>query len=231
MLCYAALRCAVLSGVQTRAASRTHLASLPHLSRSVMVGGSDVTNDHTAEFFYPPHLVAGPRPTIKWAPDTATWGQQLPVQYSSTDAVNRVILIRTGSATHSQGFGELQQSLFSADTADWGQNGRQLAWRCGHCWWLASFTRPAAAALHHTFPTHPPSSPPPPPPPCRLPRPVAALLRHWPQRPERDDAAHTRERAPRHVLPGPADRQGRAQRGQDHLPQVDEGREAPIFQD
>ncbi|PRW56142.1 galactose oxidase [Chlorella sorokiniana] len=70
----------------------------------VMVGGSDVTNDHTAEFFYPPHLAAGPRPNIVWAPDAATWGQQLPVQFTTVDPVDRVILIRTGSATHSQGF-------------------------------------------------------------------------------------------------------------------------------
>lgn len=71
-----------------------------------MVAGSDVTNDHTAEFFYPPHLAKGPRPKIIWSPDSTSWGQKLPVQYSTVDAVDRVILIRTGSATHSQAFGE-----------------------------------------------------------------------------------------------------------------------------
>ncbi len=81
-----------------------------------MVGGSDVTNDHTAEFFYPPHLAAGPRPKIIWAPNSATWGQQVPVQYSTVDPVNRAILIRTGSATHSQGFGELTVRQLSGGT-------------------------------------------------------------------------------------------------------------------
>ena len=72
----------------------------------VAVAGSDVTWDTTAEIFTPPYLSWGPRPVIAQAPADIQPGATLTVLYLSADPVDRAILIRTSSVTHSMPFGE-----------------------------------------------------------------------------------------------------------------------------
>lgn len=71
----------------------------------VLVGGSDTTNDHTAEIFSPPYLQRGPRPVLAAAPSFIRVGETIEAQFSSADPVDRAILIRTGAVTHSVAFG------------------------------------------------------------------------------------------------------------------------------
>lgn len=71
-----------------------------------MVGGSDVTNDKTAEIFTPPHLAIGPRPAILDVNDNVLPGAKLRVRYQSADKVVKALLLRTGATTHSMAFGE-----------------------------------------------------------------------------------------------------------------------------
>ena len=58
----------------------------------------------------PPYWNKGARPAITSAPGSTFTGQQITVTYShsnaGSDPVERAILIRTGSVTHSQAFGE-----------------------------------------------------------------------------------------------------------------------------
>lgn len=70
-----------------------------------MATGSDVTGDKTYELYSPPHLSLGPRPIIYLAPERVAYGQEIGLQFASADPVQRVILIRTGSSTHSVNFG------------------------------------------------------------------------------------------------------------------------------
>jgi hypothetical protein len=72
----------------------------------VMVAGSDVTWDTTAEVYSPPYLGRGPRPVIQQLAPAMRPGVNLTVQYRSEDPVLRAILIRTTSMTHSVAFGE-----------------------------------------------------------------------------------------------------------------------------
>lgn len=72
----------------------------------VMVAGSDVTYDGTAEIFSPPYLALGPRPAITSAPAALRPGDVLRLGYSSADPVDRVLLLRSGAFTHSMPFGE-----------------------------------------------------------------------------------------------------------------------------
>lgn len=71
-----------------------------------MVGGSDVTNDKTAELFTPPHLAMGPRPRILASNDNLYPGDRLAVRYASAGKVAKALLLRTGATTHSMAFGE-----------------------------------------------------------------------------------------------------------------------------
>lgn len=74
----------------------------------VMMAGSDVTNDKTAEIFSPPYLNKGPQPVIVEAPTVVTAGTEVTVPYMSPDPVQRAILIRNAAVTHSMAFGEAQ---------------------------------------------------------------------------------------------------------------------------
>lgn len=70
----------------------------------VMVAGSDVTYDGTAEIFSPPYLALGPRPALTSAPAALRPGDVLRLGYSSADPVDRVLLLRSGAFTHSMPF-------------------------------------------------------------------------------------------------------------------------------
>ena len=77
----------------------------------VMVGGKDgLFNvppfkypEHRIEIFSPPYLFRGPRPAITAAPPSAGYGQNVAVTVSTaqTGAVDRAVLIRPGTVTHS----------------------------------------------------------------------------------------------------------------------------------
>ncbi|KAI3437758.1 hypothetical protein D9Q98_000206 [Chlorella vulgaris] len=71
---------------------------------TVMMAGSDVTNDKTAEIFSPPYLNKGPQPVIVEAPTVVTAGTEVTVPYMSPDPVQRAILIRNAAVTHSMAF-------------------------------------------------------------------------------------------------------------------------------
>lgn len=68
----------------------------------------------------PPYLNKGARPSILGAPASTFTGQQITVSYSHSNAANdpvtRAILIRTGSVTHSQAFGECRTAPGAAST-------------------------------------------------------------------------------------------------------------------
>jgi Concanavalin A-like lectin/glucanases superfamily/Galactose oxidase-like, Early set domain/Glyoxal oxidase N-terminus/Purple acid Phosphatase, N-terminal domain len=69
-------------------------------------GQTDFLN---AEFFSPPYLFKGPRPTISTAPTTATYATNFNVATPDAASIARVTLIRLGSVTH--GFDENQRFL------------------------------------------------------------------------------------------------------------------------
>jgi hypothetical protein len=73
-------------------------------SCQVMVSGSDVTGDTTAEVYSPPHLFRGPRPVIVSGSDSIVQGQDLKVQYTSQEPVTKALLLRTSATTHSMPF-------------------------------------------------------------------------------------------------------------------------------
>ncbi|KAI7836014.1 hypothetical protein COHA_010098 [Chlorella ohadii] len=73
-------------------------------SCQVMVSGSDVTGDTTAEVYSPPYLFRGPRPVIVSGSDAIVQGQPLSVKYTSQEPVTKALLLRTSATTHSMPF-------------------------------------------------------------------------------------------------------------------------------
>jgi hypothetical protein len=82
----------------------------------VMVGGGGQTGMggeieyRNVEFYSPPYLFKGARPTINSAPEVVAYGQSFPVETMDKN-INRVVLIRLPSVTHgfnqNQGFSKL----------------------------------------------------------------------------------------------------------------------------
>ena len=60
----------------------------------------NVPDQLSAEFFSPPYLFKGPRPTITQAPTQMQYGQNYAVATPDGASISRVVLIRTGSVTH-----------------------------------------------------------------------------------------------------------------------------------
>jgi hypothetical protein len=56
------------------------------------------------EVFRPPYLFRGPRPTITNAPGRASYGQTFTVRTADARAIQSVVLVRPGSATHATDF-------------------------------------------------------------------------------------------------------------------------------
>jgi hypothetical protein len=63
-------------------------------------GINEPTDQLSAEFFAPPYLFKGPRPTIASAPSQLSYGQNFSVQTSDAGRIAKVSLIRFGSVTH-----------------------------------------------------------------------------------------------------------------------------------
>jgi len=59
-----------------------------------------VTNEMSAEFYSPPYLFKGTRPTITQAPAQITYGQNFFVQTPDGASIASAVLIRTGAVTH-----------------------------------------------------------------------------------------------------------------------------------
>jgi len=60
------------------------------------------TDQLTTEYFWPPYLFKGPRPTITSAPSVLQYGQNFTVQTPNAASIAKVSLMRAGSVTHSQ---------------------------------------------------------------------------------------------------------------------------------
>lgn len=95
---------------------------LPPFALQVMLAGSDVTNDQTAEIYSPPYLSKGPQPVITDAPSFVPAGSEATVAYTSASPVIRALLIRNGATTHSMNFGAQRHG---------GCGGDRRAVRCG----------------------------------------------------------------------------------------------------
>jgi hypothetical protein len=60
----------------------------------------NVPDQLSAEFFSPPYLFKGPRPTITQAPMQISYGQNFSVATPDATSITSAVLIRTGSVTH-----------------------------------------------------------------------------------------------------------------------------------
>jgi hypothetical protein len=60
----------------------------------------NVPNETSAEFFSPPYLFKGPRPTITSVPAQVHYGQSFTITTPDAASISSVVLIRTGAATH-----------------------------------------------------------------------------------------------------------------------------------
>ena len=63
-------------------------------------GVNEPTDQFSAEFFSPPYLFKGPRPTIAGAPSQLSYGQNFTVQTPDAAQIASVSLIRFGAVTH-----------------------------------------------------------------------------------------------------------------------------------
>jgi hypothetical protein len=64
------------------------------------------TDQFSAEFFSPPYLFKGPRPTIASAPATLQYGQPFTVQTPDASSIATVSLVRYSAVTHSINMGQ-----------------------------------------------------------------------------------------------------------------------------
>lgn len=70
----------------------------------VLAAGGDY--EPTGEIYSPPYLFQGVRPTISSAPGSIAYGSNLTIQFSSSTANNKVVLISLSSVTHSVNMGQ-----------------------------------------------------------------------------------------------------------------------------
>ncbi len=64
-------------------------------------GINEPTDQLSGEIFAPPYLFKGPRPTISAAPAQISYGQSFAVQTPNAGGISQVVLMGTGSITHS----------------------------------------------------------------------------------------------------------------------------------
>lgn len=97
----------------SQAANRTyHSTALLLPDGRVISAGSDGGDlPRTVEYYSPPYLFKGPRPTITRAPTSVGYGQSFRIQTPEARDIVRVTLIRLGSATHSVNFEQRQVDL------------------------------------------------------------------------------------------------------------------------
>ncbi len=120
------------TGVWTRGASAVkarlyHSTALLLPDATVLVGGGGAPgpqNNLNSEIYYPPYLFAAggtlaQRPVIDAAPDVVDIGQTFQLQVSGATPVSRVVMVKTGSATH--GWNMEQRFIELAFAADGNQ--------------------------------------------------------------------------------------------------------------
>ena len=94
------------STLASQAANRTYHSTallLPD-GRVLSAGSTNGTPEQTSvEFYSPPYLFKGPRPTITAAPSELQYGQSFDITTPDTD-ISRVALIKAGSVTHAVNF-------------------------------------------------------------------------------------------------------------------------------
>ncbi len=78
----------------------------PDLGRRASVQCGECTDQLSAEFFEPPYLFQGPRPTITAAPAQLSYGQNFTVQTPDAGQIATVSLIRFGAVTHAFNVGQ-----------------------------------------------------------------------------------------------------------------------------
>jgi hypothetical protein len=69
-------------------------------------GVGETTDQLSAEFFAPPYLFKGPRPTITAAPSQISYGQNFTVQTPDAARIANVSLMRFGAVTHDINMGQ-----------------------------------------------------------------------------------------------------------------------------
>jgi len=94
-----------LSSMQKPRLYHSEALLLPDARVLVLGGGrfngvNEPTDQLSSEFFSPPYLFAGARPTITSAPATTTYGATIPIQTPDAASIGSVSFIRLGSATH-----------------------------------------------------------------------------------------------------------------------------------
>jgi hypothetical protein len=62
--------------------------------------GSPMPDQKNAEFYSPPYLFAGTRPTISTAPGSVAYGSTFTVSTASSSSIGKVSFIALGSVTH-----------------------------------------------------------------------------------------------------------------------------------
>jgi hypothetical protein len=62
--------------------------------------GGGNANEYRIEVMEPSYLFSGPRPTIDWAPVSATWGQNVEIYTASARELAEVVVMRVSSVTH-----------------------------------------------------------------------------------------------------------------------------------
>ena len=75
--------------------------------RVLSAGSDDIAkpdNSHTVEFFSPPYLFKGARPTITGVPKSITYGKQFAVSTPNAATIVNVALIKPGAVTHADNF-------------------------------------------------------------------------------------------------------------------------------
>jgi hypothetical protein len=96
----------VWTDMAAQTAQRTyHSTALLLPDGRVVSAGSDLGSlQSTVEYFSPPYLFRGPRPSITSAPSTLGYGQTFTISTPDASAITRVALVRPGAATHANDF-------------------------------------------------------------------------------------------------------------------------------
>ncbi len=95
-----------LSSMQKPRLYHSNALLMPDARVLVLGGGrfnglNEPTDQLSSEFYSPPYLFKGTRPTISSAPTTATYGTSIAVQTPDAARISSVSLVKTGSVTHS----------------------------------------------------------------------------------------------------------------------------------
>ncbi len=70
------------------------------------------------QIFTPPYLSAGARPAITSAPTSASYGQNISINYTSSSPITEVVLRRPGSATHSFTYNMIGHPIWTGSDND-----------------------------------------------------------------------------------------------------------------